>query len=400
MRVDVFIYVQHLLGIGHLKRASLLAKAMHKIGLKVIFVTGGRPVPDLNMGKIETLQLPPLRAADDSFKVLMDIDDQVVDEDWKNSRKETLLEAFKTTNPKVLLIEMFPFGRRQMRFELDPLIARAKEQGVPVVTSVRDILTTHKTPGKGEWIIERVLKDIDQVLVHGDSSFISLQDSFPLAEKVAHKITYTGYVVETSNNDTVTTEKKIAFPQNKAKDNTQHGTRNGVLISAGGGAVALPLAKAVLEAKNLCKLKDIPWRLLLGDNLPDRDFDEISNNAPKGLTVERNRPDFQALLKTSQLSVSQAGYNTILELLTTLTPAIVVPFAADTQSEQTTRAKKLEDYGVLTVISEKDLSPVNLAHAIDAAIDRPVTKITLDLNGTENSALIIQKIIQKNNTHG
>ena len=389
MSVDVFVYVQHLLGIGHLTRASLLAKAMDKKGLKVIFVTGGRPIPNMNMGKIEVLQLPPLHAADDSFKILMDVNGQIVDDAWKDKRKETFLQAFKTTNPKVLLLEMFPFGRRQMRFELDPLVNLAKEKGVPIVTSVRDILTTHKTPGKGEWIVDRVLEDIDQVLVHGDSSFIPLEDSFPLAKKIAHKITYTGYVVETPPPHTLDT----------TSDELTNNPRHGVLVSAGGGAVARPLAEAVLKAKEISKLKDVPWRLLLGNNLPDHDFNEIANRAPQGLIVERNRPDFQKLLKKSQLSISQAGYNTILEILTTSTPAIVVPFSADTQSEQTTRAEKLESYGALRVISEKDLSPVSLAQSIDASLDRPFNKINLELNGAENAAAIIQRITQKNKTH-
>ncbi|WP_419903207.1 glycosyltransferase family protein [Kiloniella sp.] len=385
MSVDVFLYVQHLLGIGHLRRASLLAKALDKKGLKVIFVTGGRPVPDLDMGDIKVLQLPPLHAADDSFKVLIDIDNQVVDDSWKDGRKELLLQAFKSSNPKILLLEMFPFGRRQMRFELDPLIELAKKQQVPVITSVRDILTTHKTPGKGEWIIDRVQKDIDHVLVHGVQSFIPLEGSFPLAKHITDKISYTGYVVETTTSE----NEKQHSPD-----------RHGVLVSAGGGAVALPLAEAVIQAKEISKLKDVPWRLLLGNNLPEEDFRVIEKRAPKGLTVERNRPDFQSLLQASQLSISQAGYNTILEILTTSTPAIVVPFASDTQSEQTTRAEKLESLGVLKVISEKDLCPQILAQAVDGSLMNTVNKINLDMDGAENSATIIKNLIKKKNTHG
>ncbi len=37
----VFFYVQHLLGIGHLVRASRIAHAMAKAGLDVTVVTGG-----------------------------------------------------------------------------------------------------------------------------------------------------------------------------------------------------------------------------------------------------------------------------------------------------------------------------------------------------------------------
>ena len=160
---------------------------------------------------------------DSNYVTNKDFEGKIVDDAWKEHRKKLLLSAFRKTKPDVLLIEMFPFGRRQMRFELDPLIALAKSMGIPVISSIRDILTTHKTPGKSEWIIDRVQKDIDHVLVHGDPDFIPLEDSFPLAAQVKEKIVYTGYVVEHN-------------AQNRNPNSPED--RKGVLVSAGGGAAA------------------------------------------------------------------------------------------------------------------------------------------------------------------
>ena len=41
----VLFYVQHLLGIGHLKRATTLARAMTEQALNVTVVSGGEFVP-------------------------------------------------------------------------------------------------------------------------------------------------------------------------------------------------------------------------------------------------------------------------------------------------------------------------------------------------------------------
>src|SRR5207302_1427876 len=63
MNRRVFFYVQHLLGIGHLRRAATLARAMAAAGLDVLLVSGGAPVP-LDIGRARLRQLPPVRARD------------------------------------------------------------------------------------------------------------------------------------------------------------------------------------------------------------------------------------------------------------------------------------------------------------------------------------------------
>ena len=45
----IFFWVQHLLGIGHLKRTTTLARAFRRAGMGVPVVSGGHVVPGLNM---------------------------------------------------------------------------------------------------------------------------------------------------------------------------------------------------------------------------------------------------------------------------------------------------------------------------------------------------------------
>ena len=52
--MKIFFYVQHLLGIGHLRRAATLAQALEKAGFQVTLASGGRPVAGYRV-----LQLPP-----------------------------------------------------------------------------------------------------------------------------------------------------------------------------------------------------------------------------------------------------------------------------------------------------------------------------------------------------
>src|SRR5688572_31361902 len=110
--MKVFFYVQHLLGIGHLRRAATLAQALERAGFEVTLASGGKP-----MEGYRVLQLPPA-SSDAAFQQLLDEHGNPVDDAWKRRRREALLAAYAAAAPDVLLIELFPFGRRQMRFEL------------------------------------------------------------------------------------------------------------------------------------------------------------------------------------------------------------------------------------------------------------------------------------------
>ena len=65
--MKAFFHVQHLLGVGHLKRAATLARAFHAAGFEVTLASGGMPVADIPV----SVQLPPVRAADLTFKALL-----------------------------------------------------------------------------------------------------------------------------------------------------------------------------------------------------------------------------------------------------------------------------------------------------------------------------------------
>ena len=69
---DILFYVQHLLGIGHLRRSAAIARALDAAGVKVVFVSGGLPVPGLDIGATRLIQLPPLKSLDEHFSSLVD----------------------------------------------------------------------------------------------------------------------------------------------------------------------------------------------------------------------------------------------------------------------------------------------------------------------------------------
>jgi predicted glycosyltransferase len=216
-----FIYVQHLLGIGHLRRISFLALAMVDQGFEVHLVSGGLPVLNLSMDNVRVHQLSPVRATDGLFNELVDDQNQPINQNWKDQRCATLLALFDSIKPDILITETFPFGRRMMRFELLPLLQKAKQRSKPplILSSIRDILQPKQKPQRNQEILDLINQFYDQVMVHGDDSIATLEATFPMANQISTKLNYTGYIVDPSS------PNQIESPEKRPE----------ILVSGGGG---------------------------------------------------------------------------------------------------------------------------------------------------------------------
>lgn len=379
------LYVQHLLGIGHLMRAGALARGLESAGIRVVLVSGGLPVPVLEAGASRFEQLSPVRSPDETFKRLVTEDGEPVDEAWKDRRREHLLEIFDREHPDILLTELYPFGRRQMRFELDPLLAHARDRrkrtGLPViVSSLRDIVVGSSKPGRAEETIDRVRSYYDLVLVHGDESVIPFSQSFSRASDIADLVRSTGYVV-------------APIPARQGPGAPGY---DEVIVSAGGGAVSDSLLEATIGARALCRLNEHPWRVLVGHNCPQERYLACRADAPSGVRVERARRDFRQLLANCVLSISQGGYNTVAEILATGARAVCLPFAGGDETEQTLRCRALAEQGALQVVEKDDVSSERVALAVDQALEQhPGVRRMVDTNGAAHSAALLIQAVEE-----
>ena len=373
----ILIHVQHLLGIGHLRRAAALARGLAAGGAEVTVASGGMPVPGLDLGGATLVQLPPARAADETFKLLLDEAGAPLTDAWRAARRDRLLALHDAIRPDALVIEMFPFGRRALRFELIPLLerARAATQRPVVFGSVRDILIHRPRADREAEFLDTVERLFDRILVHGDPRLLPLDATFPLAARIAHKLAYTGYLVEA--------------PKPAAASAGDQGVGE-VLVSVGGGAVGEDLLRIALAARPLTVLRHAPWRFLLGANLPPGLGDELRAQAPANVVIEPARPDFTALLSRCRLSISQAGYNTLMELMAVGARGVVVPFARGAETEQTQRAELLAARGLVDMVAEDGLTPARLAAAVDRAAGREKSPPgAIDLDGAAASVRMI-----------
>ena len=377
MTARILIHAQHLMGVGHQSRAALIARALRRAGAEVTYVSGGFPVPGLDLGGADFVQLPPARAADARYRGLVDEALRPVGDAWRRARRDRLLRVLGERRPHVVVTETFPFGRRLLRFELLPLLDRlaAHHPRARLVSSVRDIVERRSKPERERETLELVRSRYHRVLVHSDPQVVPFGSSFPFANEIADRIDYTGYVA-----------------REPAPAAGEEG-RDEIIVSAGGGRVGEALLRAAIRARSRSAHARRQWRILVGPDLPEAGLERLRGQAPRGVRVERNRRDFPHLLARCHASISQAGYNTAVDILRAGARAVLVPYTEAREREQQVRADLLAARGVAVVLAPDCLSPETLAAALDAAAGLPrPAGLRIDLDGARRAASLLLRI--------
>lgn len=378
--MTVLIWVQHLLGTGHFKRAATLAEAMAADGIDVTLVSGGPPVDWIKPEGVRLEQLPGIRARDRQFSAMVDLDGRPIDQVFIAKRRAKLMAVLARTRPRVVITEMFPFGRRAFQFELIRLL-EAASSFVPrpkILSSVRDILVIKSDESRYDWMRDLVQTYYDHVLVHTDPKLVPFDLTFPHAKDIQPKIVNTGYVAE----------------RPPSADSRINGMAPEVLVSTGGGRVGAKLIEAAIKARGQSRLKDVPWRIIAGGYAENAELEALRAKLPLGIILTGTTPDFQNRLANSLLSISQAGYNTVVEGLRLGKRMVLVPFETASETEQSLRAERLSSMGLAQTISEADLTPETLAKAVDAVLDRPPPQvIDINLDGMTNTVKFVQDLL-------
>lgn len=374
------LWVQSLLGAGHLRRAQALAEAMAADGALVTLANGGLPGPWPPPSEVEIVQLPPILARDSGLHDLADLAGAPPVEALWRERRDLLLSLLRSRQPQVVLTEMFPFGRRAFSRELLPLLeaARTLRQRALVAASVRDILVSKPTLDRYRWMAEVGSAWYDIVLVHGDEQLMPFAASFPLVGSLKSPIVHTGFVHHPAVAETPT-----------------DGDHPAVLVSAGGGVVGERLLQAALEARARSSLARASWLLVAGQNLPQDRLAALTAAAPSGCKVVRYHPDLQTMMGRCCVSVSQAGYNTVVEGLKAGARMVLVPFGSGGEDEQARRATRLQTLGLAEMLAEEELAPASLAAAIDrmARRERPSAG-TWSFAGAARTAEILGAMVE------
>ncbi len=379
---SILFYCQHSLGMGHLVRSLALAESL-SADFRVLILNGGRLPKQMRVSSdVEIINLPPLGF--DENNNLVSRDKRRTVETAQALRRKIILETYENEKPEVLLIELFPFGRKKFASELIPLLEKARGKS-KIICSLRDILVGQRRDQQKfeERAMETANRFFDAILVHSASAFARLEESFQASGLLRVPVSYTGFVT-----------RKIQ----SATKSKSSGRAKKIIVSAGGGLVGENLLRTAIEAHALLSGKEqIEMTIIGGLFLPESDWLGLQHLAKnqKNIQLRRFVRNLRGEMSGADLSISQCGYNTTLDILQSDVSALVVPFGDSSgEDEQTRRALRLEKLGALRVCEK--LTAENLAREIQNTFEFQPRKISLDMKGGENSARIIRDLLSKN----
>ena len=383
-RPRAIFYCQPLFGIGHLMRSLTLANELTK-SFTVQFVNGGEPIERL-IPVCPIINLPSLRMYSGSSDIKpADLRlqlDEVMDE-----RQATLLALLESFEPDLVIVESYPFGRVALGNELIPLLDSCKRSKIATVCSIRDILVRKSNQAEYDQRVAHLLNAyFDAVFVHSDPCVSTLSDSFSKCASLTIPIHHTGYVVR---------------PNRPCKSICQYCLGSAwpsphIVVSVGGGRAGQELLVGTLGAARRLKHL-IPHHFLIHIG-PLATADELSALEKRALnlpnaTILPFTPCFPALFRTCSLSISMAGYNTTIELLSNATRALVWPHDKHANEDQLLRCEALSRIGALTMLEPEATSPALLAKAILTSLNTKRPKCAFNFEGALNSHRLALELV-------
>ena len=375
--MKILFYCQHVLGMGHFFRSLEIIRAF--AAHEVILVSGGPPVDIPLPPHVREIRLPGL-AMDQDFSSLFALEKGRNVEEIKQERIGILAQTFAHEQPDLFLVELYPFGRKAFRFELDSILEGVRKGDLPpckVVCSLRDILVEKKDPKAYESRVTEILNTYFHGLaIHSDPALVRLDNTFQAMEKIRIPVRYTGFVTP------------MPLPGSGAALRKSLGIepdRKLIVASAGGGKVGLPLLDPVIKAFQDKAPPDWRLQVFTGPFLDEKAYERLAAHSCKNLVVERFSQDFLTWLDAADLSISMAGYNTCMNLLAAQVPALVLPFAQN--REQLMRARKLEALGALKMLYKSNLDPERLISLMADTLEKGRTPtVAVNLYGANDTA--------------
>lgn len=277
-------------------------------------------------------------------------------------RSSLIAAVLNDFRPHLLVVDRHPFGvDHELADGLERL--RRKRPSCRVVLGLREVLD-RPAAARREWDaldLEQVRRSFDELWVYGDPAVHDPVRTGEIPQGLAHLVRHTGYL-------------SLGRPVRRRTGSTGVPF---VVTMAGGGSDGLGLT---LTAAKAALPQGLDHLIITGPQMPKADRAEIEAAARPGTHVVASVRDALAEIQSASAVVAMGGYNTVCEIMSTSTPALIVPRVAP-RREQLIRARGLARHQLLDFCHPDEFTPGTLSAWLQDVAGQEVPRTGVNLDG-------------------
>ena len=386
--VRVMMYSHDGFGLGHLRRNSVIATQFTREvpGSSVLMVIG---CPSGSFFKtppgVDSIKVPSIVKVDTGAWCPRTL--RISPDTTRALRAATIQRAAELFAPHLFLVDYIPTG---VWGELRPILQMLKRREDPpkIILGLRDILDDPKVTRelwRREGAYEAIDRYYDKVFIYGCREVFDTAAEYGLDDAFAEKIEECGYLCSRG--------PYKAKAQMRAELQTKKDKL--VVVTAGGGYDAYPMMLECIEAFHLLGEQFAFEAVFVAGPLMADDHRESLRRRAQGLPIRVlwYVDDNLSCMNAADLIIAMAGYNTLTEAIHLGKRVLVVPRPGPS-AEQTIRAQRFSDLGLIQAIRPEQLSPAVLAQAIRENLHaQPVRPLQLRMDGATQAVRNMTKLL-------
>jgi predicted glycosyltransferase len=370
----IFVYCHDAFGMGNARRMMAIAAHLARSlpGANLLLASGSPVIHGFRMpDRVDYIKLPSVARTERERYATRYLTTGI--RDTIRLRSALLTAAVRDFAPDLVLVDKKPFGIMRELGDAVRLL-RDIRPGTKQVLVLRDILdapaaTRASLAASG---FERDVKACyDLVAVLGSPEVFDMRAEYALHPDICGRVAFCGYLRSADARQPADAVRRaLGVPA---------GARL-VLVTPGGGEDGRPLLEASVGALRALRAgadgAPIHALMVSGPQLPPDDLARLTDAARAigDTTVREFTDDMSSLVRAADLVVSMGGYNTVCDVLSLASRAIVVPRVRPV-SEQWIRAERMSRLGYFTAVHPDTLTPARLAAAMRDALASPARRV-------------------------
>jgi predicted glycosyltransferase len=301
-------------------------------------------------------------------------------------RARALRSALAAYEPDVLIVDRLPLG---VYDELADSLGVLRAMGTRLVLGMREVLDDPAFV-QAEWersgTLSALRRSFHAIWVYGDPRVYDPAAAYDLPDDLREIVRYSGYLdrharERSTRGDGDDRRRELGLPDGRLALCLLGGGEDGDRLAAAFARATLPAGTTGVVVTG--PFMDDDKRAALHALADGRD----------DLRVLDFVPDAHTLIGLADDVVAMGGYNSVCEILSNGTRALIVPRVAPSR-EQLIRATRLRDLGALDLLEPRRLSPEALSRwlAGDGA-ERPARRPRIDMHGLRRLPALLDELL-------